>query len=96
MKISRHIVAREWLILLACLPLGIPVSFWLYWNYASYLLARYGQIPRTIGDTFNLFYYDTFRLENPAALLLLFIPYVLAMVIRSIIWAIRTLRDTQP
>lgn len=85
MKLSR-VVAREWLVLLACTVSGLvalPSLLWLAaWVMAVDRLPGYGEFMSSAYESFD----SGFGI-------LAAIPYVVVQLVRSIIWAVRTIRS---
>ena len=81
-----RILAREWLVLLACAVFGfvaLPSLLWLAaWVSVVDRLPSYGEAMSSIYESFD-----------SAFGILAVIPYVVVQLVRSVIWAVRTIRS---
>lgn len=83
MSINRRVVAREWLLLLGLVALGLIVP----WAIG---LVSFGRLPPE--DWVNKRYDAVWEGENDAVLAVL-APYLICQLTRSLVWAYRVVRS---
>lgn len=107
MRLSKHFIAREWLIFLALFPFGGVFCFWLGYHWLGFRELYFSEsflnqhssplFPTSVGwqerySPFSVFWNDAFGLKNMETLLLWLIPFLVVTLLRSIAWAIKILR----
>ncbi len=80
-----RVVAREWLVLLACGVFGLVALPSLLWLVAWMVLDRL--------DSYGEFMSRAYESFDSGFGIIAAIPYVVVQLVRSIIWAVRTLRS---
>ena len=88
MRISKRAIAREWLIFLLLFPLGGFTCYYLGYAWYSFRTSSYRHYRAGFDDFRN----DAFGLTNIQSLALWLVPYLAIGLLRSIAWAIRTLK----
>jgi cytochrome c biogenesis factor len=87
---TRQQIAREWLIFLVCIVIGLFVTYFM--SYYHVLNSPYhNQFTKNLnaGDMWN----DLFRRGSFNLWATIFAPYLVVSVLRSIIWAAKSARQ---
>ena len=97
---SKRAIAKEWLIFLLLFPLGGFTCYYLGYAWYNFRTSYFSQFYLThhslrhYRQDFDDFWNDAFGLTNIQSLALWLVPYLAIGLLRSIAWAIRTLKNT--
>lgn len=94
MTIPKRVIAREWLIFLACFLFGgTPAAFWFGYYVPSEWLVEHGD--QNLHSIFHQFCNGMFGIGQLDILSIWFVPYFTVTVMRSIFWATNALRSAE-